>query len=115
MLKACRILAQTESTDDDEEEETDIADRLNEEELIRRMEEGQNTCEEGEEESMEVQTLLQGVRCAAHTLQLAILDALDEPGITIISKTRVVCKVLRSQTFMAAIRLAGQKKPIIDV
>jgi hypothetical protein len=40
MLKACRILAQTESTDDDEEEKTDIADRLNEEELIRRMEEG---------------------------------------------------------------------------
>jgi bifunctional polynucleotide phosphatase/kinase len=42
MLKACRILAQTESTGDDEEEETDIADRLNEEKLIRRMEEGQN-------------------------------------------------------------------------
>jgi hypothetical protein len=35
---------------------------------------------EGGEESMEVQTLLQGVRCADHTLQLAILDALDEPG-----------------------------------
>jgi hypothetical protein len=82
---------------------TDIADRLNEEELIRRMEEGQNTCEEGGEESMEVQTLLQGVRYAAHTLQLAILDALDEPGITIIAKARVVCKVLRSQTFMAAV------------
>jgi hypothetical protein len=42
MLKACRILAQTESTGDDDEEETDIADRLNEEKLIRRMEEGQN-------------------------------------------------------------------------
>ncbi|KZS04144.1 Zinc finger BED domain-containing-like protein [Daphnia magna] len=114
MLKTCRILAQTESTDDDEEEETDIADRLNEEELIRRMKEGQNACEEGGEESMEVRTLLQGVRCSAHTLQLAILDALDEPGITIIAKARAVCKVLRSQTFMAAIRLAGQKKPIID-
>ncbi|KZR96122.1 Uncharacterized protein APZ42_009715, partial [Daphnia magna] len=98
----------------DEEEETDIADRLNEEELIRRMEEGQNACKEGGEESMEVQTLLQGVRCSAHTLQLAILDALDEPGITIIAKARAVCKVLRSQTFMAAIRLAGQKKPLIN-
>jgi hypothetical protein len=42
MLKACRILAQTESTDGDEEDETDIADRLNEEKLIRPMEEGQN-------------------------------------------------------------------------
>ncbi|KAK4003810.1 hypothetical protein OUZ56_005562 [Daphnia magna] len=67
MLKTCRILAQTESTDDDEEEETDIADRLNEEELIRRMKEGQNACEEGGEESMEVRTLLQGVLLCSHS------------------------------------------------
>jgi hypothetical protein len=61
-----------------------------------------------------VQILLQGLRCATHTLQITILDALDEPGITIIAKARVVCKVFRSQTFMAAIRLAGKNKPIID-
>ncbi|EFX80196.1 hypothetical protein DAPPUDRAFT_318888 [Daphnia pulex] len=69
---------------------------------------------EKKEESMDVQTLLQGVRCAAHTLQLAILDALEEPDIAIIAKVRVACKVLRSQSFKAAIWLAGQKKPIID-
>ncbi len=73
MLKACRILAQTESTHGDKEDETDIADRLNEEKLIRPMEEGQNAWEEGGEESMGVQTLLQDVRCAAHILQLATL------------------------------------------
>lgn len=89
MLKSCRIPAQNESTDDDEEEENDIADRLNEEELIRRMEKGQNACKEGGEESMEVPTLLQGVRYAGHTLKLTILDALDEPGVTIIAKARV--------------------------
>jgi hypothetical protein len=33
--------------------------------------------------------MLQGVRCAVQILQLTILDALDEPGITIISKARV--------------------------
>jgi hypothetical protein len=59
-----------------------------------------------------VQTMLQGVRCAVQILQLTIVDALDEPGITIIAKARVVCKVLRSKTFMAT--LAGKKKPIID-
>jgi hypothetical protein len=78
------------------------------------MEEGQNVCDEGGEENADFQNMLQGVRCAAHTLQLAILDALAEPGITVIAKARAVCKTLRSQTFMAAIRLAGQKKPIID-
>ncbi len=88
-MKSCRILAQNESTDDEEEEETDIADRLNEEELIRRMEKEQNACKEGGEESMEVPTLLQGVRCAAHTIKLTILDALDEPGETIIVKAKV--------------------------
>jgi hypothetical protein len=35
--------------------------------------------------------MLQGVRCAVQILQLTILDALDEPGITIIAKARVVC------------------------
>ncbi len=55
---------------------------------------------------MDVQTLLQGVRCAAHTLQLAILDALDEPDIAIIAKARVDCNVLRSQSFKAASQVA---------
>jgi bifunctional polynucleotide phosphatase/kinase len=114
MLKASRILAQTDSAESDEEEDSDYNDRLLEEELIRRMEEGQNVSDEGGEESAELQNMLQGVRCAAHTLQLAILDALAEPGIAVIAKARAVCKTLRSQTFMAAIRLAGQKKPIID-
>ena len=115
MLKASRILDQTESADSDEKEESDYSDRLHEEELIRRMEEGQNVCDEGGKKSVDFQNMLQGVRCAAHTIQLAIqlaiLDALAEPGITVTAKARAVCKTLRGQTFMAAIRLACQKKP----
>ncbi len=69
-------MGQTESADSDEEEESDYANRLHEEELIRRMEEGQNVCEERGEESVDFQNMLKGVRCAAHTLQLALLFSL---------------------------------------
>ena len=98
-------MGQTESADSDKEEESDYADRLHEEELIRRVKEGQNVCDERGEESANFQNILQSVRCAAHTLQRAILDALADPGTTVIAKARAVCKTLRSQTFMAAIRL----------
>jgi hypothetical protein len=109
MLKASRILAQTDSAESDEEEDSDYNDRLLEEELIRRMEEGQNVSDEGGEESAELQNMLQGVRCAAHTLQLAILDALAEPGIAVIAKARAVCRDLKESNVYGSNK-AGRSK-----
>lgn len=59
--------------------------------------------------------LLQGMRCAAHTLQLAVHDALKERILAdFIKKSRTLCKKLRSQTVMSLIRKLNMKKPIID-
>jgi hypothetical protein len=44
----------------------------------------------------------------------ASLVALAEPAVTVIAKARAVCKTFRNQKFMAAIKQAGQKNPMID-
>ena len=56
-VKSQSNLGRTESADSDEEEESDYADRLQEKELIRRMEEGQNVSDEGGEESKDFQNM----------------------------------------------------------
>ncbi|KAM7306571.1 uncharacterized protein ISCGN_010274 [Ixodes scapularis] len=59
--------------------------------------------------------LLQGMRCAAHTLQLAVHDTLKEPTLAdFIKKSRTLSKKLRSQTIMSLIRKLKLKKPVID-
>lgn len=59
--------------------------------------------------------LLQGVRCAAHTLQLAVHDALkNEDAQQTVGKCRTLTKLLRTQTMMSLIRKLQLKKPVID-
>lgn len=57
-----------------------------------------------------------GIRCAAHTLQLAINDALKKIKVIshLISKARNLTKKLRTQTFIYLIRKQNLKKPTID-
>lgn len=58
-----------------------------------------------------------GVRCAAHTLQLAVNDALQNAaaGISsLIKKARKIVKKLRTQTFLYMLKKQNLKKPIID-
>lgn len=56
------------------------------------------------------------MRCAAHTLQLAIRDGLKIPEVRhILSKTRNVVKKLRTPQMIDVIRTDGGLLPIIDV
>ncbi|XP_064472544.1 uncharacterized protein LOC135387057 [Ornithodoros turicata] len=58
---------------------------------------------------------IHSIRCAAHTLQLAVNDALKH-GMTIdiFAKCRNISKKLRTQTLMSLIRKLKLKKPILD-
>lgn len=56
-----------------------------------------------------------GVRCAAHTLQLAVSDALKDSGSnTLVAQCRAHVKKLRVQSAMGLIRKLGLRKPVID-
>ncbi|KAH9379046.1 hypothetical protein HPB48_003057 [Haemaphysalis longicornis] len=56
-----------------------------------------------------------GVRCAAHTLQLAVSDALRESrACTIIAESLALVKKIRVQSAMALLRSLERKKPVID-
>ncbi|XP_071579126.1 zinc finger BED domain-containing protein 4-like [Temnothorax nylanderi] len=57
-----------------------------------------------------------GIRCAAHTLQLAVDDALKrtKTASQLISKARNLAKKLRTQTFIYLIKKQNFKKPTID-
>lgn len=59
---------------------------------------------------------ISGIRCAAHTLQLAVDDALKRTKHVscLISKARNLIKKLRSQTLIYLIKKQNLKKPIID-
>lgn len=58
---------------------------------------------------------VRSVRCAAHTLQLAVSDVLkDEDNETIISKAREICKKLRAPGIKSILKATHKKKPIID-
>ncbi|KAF2892165.1 hypothetical protein ILUMI_14008 [Ignelater luminosus] len=58
-----------------------------------------------------------GMRCAAHTLQLAVEDALnkDETANALISKARSVVNVLRTPTYTVLLKREKLRKPVIDV
>ena len=48
---------------------------------------------------------VEGFRCAAHTLQLAVLDAMKlAPVDRLINRAREVMKILKNQTFMILLR-----------
>ena len=60
-------------------------------------------------------SILQGVRCAAHTLQLAVSDSIKEKNIShLISKARNVAKKLKTPIVMNILKKFKFKKPIID-
>ena len=59
--------------------------------------------------------MLQGVRCAAHTLQLVVLKAIgSDKYSTIISRARNIAKKLKTQNLAAMLRRLNLKKPILD-
>ena len=60
-------------------------------------------------------SILRGIRCAAHTLQLAVDDALKQSTLKdVIAKARTVCKVLRSPSIMVILKKLKRPKPILD-
>lgn len=56
------------------------------------------------------------VRCAAHTLQLAVQDALGSESslATMLINAREVVKKLRTTVFQHVLKRAGAKKPVVD-
>ncbi|MDD9361769.1 MAG: hypothetical protein PV344_02445, partial [Anaplasma sp.] len=65
--------------------------------------------------SLDDSGLLQGMRCATHTLQLAVSDALKGSGCgQIVEDCRALVKKLCVQSVMSLIRKLGLKKPVID-
>ncbi|CAL8313668.1 unnamed protein product [Arctogadus glacialis] len=57
--------------------------------------------------------VLRSVRCAAHTLQLAVGDALKQAS-NIIAKARHVAKRLRTQNVVCVLKRMGHKRAIVD-
>ncbi|CAL8358594.1 unnamed protein product [Merluccius merluccius] len=57
--------------------------------------------------------VLRSVRCAAHTLQLAVDDALKQVS-NIIAKARHVAKRLRTQNVVCVLKRMGHKRAIVD-
>ena len=61
--------------------------------------------------------MLRGLRCAAHTLQLAVDDALSLKQSSLksdIAKARHVCKILRNPSIVVILKKLKRKKPILD-
>lgn len=67
-------------------------------------------------EESKVRFKLTGYRCAAHTLELAIDDAMKQSAGTknLISRAREVVKKLRNQIIMVLIRSSKLLSPILD-
>ena len=59
--------------------------------------------------------ILHIVRCAAHTLQLAVDDALKNSSFKeIVSKARKICKILRNPSILVILKKLKRKKPMLD-
>lgn len=59
--------------------------------------------------------VLRGVRCAAHTLQLAVDDAMKKSSVkATVAKAREVCKKLRCPNVMMMIKKLNLRKPILN-
>ena len=59
--------------------------------------------------------ILRGLRCAAHTQQLVVDDALKQSSLkNDIANARQVCKILRNPSIMVILKKLKRKKPILD-
>ncbi|KAL5246377.1 hypothetical protein ACI65C_013785 [Semiaphis heraclei] len=56
-----------------------------------------------------------GVRCVAHTLQLAVIDSLKGSAVEkLLNKVRILVKKLRNQTYLYLIKKEKLKSPVLD-
>ncbi|KAL2102072.1 hypothetical protein ACEWY4_003833 [Coilia grayii] len=105
MQKAVRVLSEIQATSLNEEEESDMdteADDTEKEPVI-------------EIDSVVQGHVLRSVRCSAHTLQLAVDDALKDNGVSnVIGKARRVAKKLRTPNVVAVLKRLGHKRAIVD-
>lgn len=59
--------------------------------------------------------MIAGIRCVAHTLQLAVIDSLKNITVEkLLNKVRVLVKKLRNQTYLYLIKKEKLKSPILD-
>lgn len=111
MIKATKLLAQEQildsyySEDEDEDYETAV-------DVLRTI----DVCEcEDNFHTMHSQGMLVSVRCAAHSLQLAVRDILKTEDLkNIVNKARLIVKKLRTTTILISIKREKLKKPILD-
>lgn len=62
-----------------------------------------------------IEPVLQGVRCAAHTVQLAVHDTIKAPEIRHqLNKIRSKVKILRKLPYKRKFEVSGKKKPKLD-
>ncbi|KAH7950301.1 hypothetical protein HPB49_022119 [Dermacentor silvarum] len=112
MLKAARLLGETDHETDasssDEEADTGYPEFEHCGSLLDNAEDAESLGLDGAEFKL-------GVRCAAHTLQLAVSDALKDSGSnTLVAQCRALAKKLRAQSAMGLIRKLGLRKPNIN-
>lgn len=115
MLKAVSLLSDMqEGTPSDEENETDpFGAEIGEDELDGIEDERPDL--EIELDCMMSGHVLRSVRCSAHTLQLAVDDALKEQrSSNLISKARRVAKKLRTQNVVTLLKRMGHKRAIVN-
>lgn len=56
-----------------------------------------------------------GIRCVAHTLQLAVIDSLKGSTVEkLLNKVRILVKKLRNQTYLYLIKKEKLKSPVLD-
>jgi hypothetical protein len=98
----------------DSEEESSTSEEIDEEDLIyKQMLQDEEYVNKIEEEFKNED--VEGFRCAAHTLQLAVLDALKLGSVErLINRVRELMKILKNQTYMIILRREKRKKPILD-
>lgn len=119
MLKMVKLL-QKENINVDDEKEDESSDEIDDvtEDINVDINENlslQHTIDELQDSllSSDQFSLITQVRCAAHTLQLAVNDALKIP-MSCIAKARQICKKLRTSTFIPLLQKFNLKKPVID-
>ncbi|XP_068172121.1 zinc finger BED domain-containing protein 4-like [Antennarius striatus] len=107
MQKAVRTLSDTQANESiDEDDESDVDAEPSDEYQVDPL--------------VEIDSVVQGrvlrsVRCSAHTLQLAVEDALkDKLASDVISAARCVAKKLCTANVLAILKRMGHKRPVID-
>lgn len=120
MLKTIRLLSDQVDVDfreqesDDEDNNEDFLDPTSNTILFEENEDWAiNTCSFFP--SISNKQGIIGLRCAAHTLQLSVLDALKDLETTrVINKARTLCRKLRSPTITLILIRLGRRKPVLD-